>query len=166
LPVEIWECVSIEECGRRGRQAHTGHVVTPFIFFYSGTTLFIRAGFRYSLHQCRCRIIVLLSRSLALWTVRTGLSRMVGGDIAVNAGLLLAALTNNERRCHWVVPASTIAAGRCASLIGTISALHGLVQEELVVFVKGIWRRKASNLSIIEGCVTSWRPTSGSIIRP
>lgn len=91
---------------------------------------------------------------------------MVGGGIAVNAGSLLAALTNNERRCRWVVPASTIAAGRCASLIGTVSALHGLVQEELVVSVKGVGRRKALNLSIIKGCVAIWRPTSGSIIRP
>ena len=91
---------------------------------------------------------------------------MVGAGIAVNAGSLLAALTNNERRCRRVVPASTIAAGRCTSLIGTVGALHGLVQEELVVSVKGVGCRKALNLSIIKGCVTSWHPTSSSIIRP
>jgi hypothetical protein len=91
---------------------------------------------------------------------------MVGAGIAVDAGSLLAALTNNERRCRWIIPASTVATRRCASLIGTIGALHGLAQEELVVFVKGMRRRKASNLSIVKGCVTSWRPTGDSIIRP
>lgn len=91
---------------------------------------------------------------------------MVGAGIAVNAGSLLAALANNERRCCWVVPASTVAAGRRASLIGTISALHGLLQKEFVVSVKGVGRRKLLNLSIVQGCVTSWYPTSSSIIRP